>query len=1033
MSDQPEHDAPGRPRYWRSVVEQAGGFEVAAENDEFPDRELPSESSRREFFKFAGASLTLAGLTGCLDLKQPEETIVPYVEPPEQLVPGRPLYFSTSFERAGRGLGLIAESHEGRPTKIEGNPDHPSSGGATDIFAQAELLGLYDPDRSRTVIDRTTPGGVSSLSAFRDAIAGYARQARQRQGAGLHVLSGAVASPTLGRLLHQLSEELPQSAWHVWEPTATFAEEFGSQLAFKKAVRPVYRFDRTTTILVIDADVLGSSDFPPCYARQIMDGRRLTDRDRVFSSMSQLFAIECTPTLTGAKADHRLTVPADAAIAAAFGLARRLGVKITPPTSLAPEPSPKWLDRVARHLAAAGGDQQAVVVAGPHQPPVVHAITQLLNFQLNAVGHAVVYVEPPLTVPPDLLNEPDQTQGLRKLAAAMRSGTVETLLIVGGDPVYTAPAEFELARLLSRVPYSIHLGAYDDATSENCRWHVPQSHFLESWGDTRGHDGTASIIQPLIRPLFDSLTAIEVVGAILGDSQTGHELVRQTWSERLRGDFDRKWHDLLRAGVVPQSSSPPLDVSVTDRLDEQLQTAAAAAMRAAPVFLPADGQRSASQQNEVGSRTFDVIFRPDPTIGDGCYANNAWLQELPKPLHKLTWGTAALISPHDAAEMHLSDGSIIAIRHGHSTVELPVLQVPGHPQGSLTLSLGHGRRTGQVAAAAVGPDVGPLRNAQALWWAREVTVRPTGQLVPLATTQTHFRMEGADLVRNGTLQELQVAVRQPSSDAPSFVHPHGHASDKSLYPPWKYDGHAWAMSIDLTACTGCSACVIACQAENNIPVVGREEVLRHREMHWIRIDTYYEGSVDHPRRTLQQPVPCMHCENAPCEPVCPVAATVHSGTGLNQMVYNRCIGTRYCSNNCPYKVRRFNFLAYAETFHRDPLLELLPNPDVTVRSRGVMEKCTYCVQRIQKAVIETKRHRQSLTDGEIVTACQQVCPTQAIVFGDKNDPNSEVARLKKSYLNYGLLENLNTQPRTTYLAGVFNADEHMPGPAEATA
>jgi molybdopterin-containing oxidoreductase family iron-sulfur binding subunit len=566
------------------------------------------------------------------------------------------------------------------------------------------------------------------------------------------------------------------------------------------------------------------------------------------------------------------------------------------------------------------------------------------------------------------------------------------------------------------VPGAIHVSLYEDETSRLCRWHVPQSHFLEAWGDVRGHDGTIAITQPLIEPLYQSLSPIEVAGLLGGRSEGAYDLVRETYADRFGDAFESKWNEFLRVGVLPESAAEPVEVSSNDQKGE----AAAEPHRA--------DSPSRNELSDAGL-PLTLIFRPDPTLWDGRYANNGWLQELPKPLTKLTWGNAAILSPKDAKRLGAEDGDIVAIRKGAAVVELPVFAMPLQAEGCATLHLGHGRESaGNVAAGSVGKNVNPLRSSSSPWTTSAATLTATGRHIDLAGTQSHFSMEGDHLVRGGTLDEWRAEPEHPH-----FAHPHKHSRDVSLYPDWKYDGHAWGMSIDLTACTGCGVCVIACQAENNIPVVGRGEVLRKREMHWIRVDTYFEGSPDEPERTFQQPVPCMHCELAPCEPVCPVAATVHSGTGLNQMVYNRCIGTRYCSNNCPYKVRRFNFLAYSDRFHSDPVLKLLPNPDVTVRSRGVMEKCTYCVQRIERALIASKVEKRPLKDGDIVTACQQVCPTGAIRFGDINDKQSRLIELKTSPLTYALLEELNTRPRTTYLAEVQNVNEELKKKREQSA
>jgi molybdopterin-containing oxidoreductase family iron-sulfur binding subunit len=725
--------------------------------------------------------------------------------------------------------------------------------------------------------------------------------------------------------------------------------------------------------------------------------------------MNRLYAVDCTPTLTGAKADHRLATTPEGMWAVAAAVARRLGIDVGAEGS--EEPSADWVDAAVADLRRASGAGGAVVLAGPYQPAEVHALVHAINDRLGAAGKSVVYVEPLVPVPKGSEQDPGPNDSLRRLVSAAKNGEVETLVIVGGNPAYEVPPDVGFAEALAKVPNAVHLSLYEDETSRLCRWHVPGAHFLEAWGDARGHDGTATIVQPLIEPLYGSLSDLELVALLAGRTESAHDLVRETWRERLGEDVERGWHEFLRKGVLADTAAEPVAVTVADDVGRRA----------------VDGLRK-RRGSKGEAQGLSVAFRLAPTVWDGRYANNGWLQELPNPLTKLTWGNAALMSVADAAANGVEDGDVVAVRRGEAQVELPAYRVPGHPEGVVTLHLGYGRRgAGRVAAEAVGADVNPLRAAASPWFAAGTSVTKTGGKVSLAATQGHFRMEGKNLARGGTLAELQ-----EKPDEPGFVRDEKHGAalagrDTSLYPDWKYPDVAWGMAIDLTTCTGCQTCVVACQAENNIPVVGRAEVLRHRAMHWIRIDVYYEGPPESPTHVRQQPVPCMHCELAPCEPVCPVAATVHGGSGLNEMVYNRCIGTRYCSNNCPYKVRRFNFLAYSERFHTDPVLKLLPNPDVTVRSRGVMEKCNYCVQRIEEATIAAKREKRAVRDGEVVPACAQACPTTAIVFGDLNDKGSAASKLKASPLNYAMLEELNTRPRTTYLAEVRNPREGLGG------
>jgi molybdopterin-containing oxidoreductase family iron-sulfur binding subunit len=613
----------------------------------------------------------------------------------------------------------------------------------------------------------------------------------------------------------------------------------------------------------------------------------------------------------------------------------------------------------------------------------VHALAHAMNHALGNLGKTVVLIDPPEAEPVD------HAASLRELVEDMDAGRVSFLLVLGGNPVYDAPSDLRFGERLQKVGMRVHLSLYNDETSALCQWHVPQAHSLESWSDTRGHDGTAAIVQPLIAPLYGGKSAHELLAALQGKSQaSAYETVRDTWRSRATASgFERFWRRIVHDGVIPDTTSPERDA-----------TPVAGWERALTAAVPREGLR--------------VLFRADPTIHDGRFANNGWLQELPKPLTKLTWDNAALVAPATAERLSLSNGDVVEITLGAASVRVPVWLLPGQAADCVTLHLGHGRtRVGQVGAGT-GVDVYPLRTADAPWTASGAALRKTGDRHPLACTQDHHSMEGREPVR---VARFGAIAERQEEKLPS------------LYPDKPYEGHAWAMSIDLNACVGCGSCVLACQAENNIPVVGKDQVSRGREMHWIRVDRYFEGDLDNPA-TVHQPLPCMQCENAPCEVVCPVAATTHSSEGLNDMVYNRCVGTRYCSNNCPYKVRRFNFYQFSD-FSTESM-KLLRNPDVTVRSRGVMEKCTYCVQRINEARITSQKEDRKIADGEIQTACQQACPAQAIVFGDLNDPGSRVSRLKSDVRDYSLLHDLNTRPRTTYLTTLRNPNPDLEGPAE---
>jgi molybdopterin-containing oxidoreductase family iron-sulfur binding subunit len=974
---------PGKT-YWRSLEELAETEEFR----EFLHREFPRQASewadpvsRRQFLTLMGASLALAGLNACT--RQPDEKIVPYVRAPEQIVPGRPLFFATAMPLRGFAQGVLAESHMGRPTKIEGNPQHPASLGATDAFAQASVLTLYDPDRSQVVSER---GRISTWDAFLGALNRELEGQRASKGAGLRVLTETVTSPTLAHQLRALRDRFPLAAWHRYEPVARDATLAGARLAFGQDVETQYRLDRAEVILALDADILGCGAASLRYARDFAATRRVRARQ---ARMSRLYAVECTPSITGAMADHRLPLRAGRIEGFARAVARAVGVRAPSLSDTGPTHAEAgWIAAVVRDLTRHRGS--GIVVAGESQPPAVHALAHEMNDLLGNVGNTVIYTDPVEVHPVGHIDS------IRELARQMEAGRVEMLVIVGGNPAFTSPADVRFGECLSKVRFRVRLGLYDDETSAQCDWHIPEAHYLESWGDARAYDGTVTILQPLIAPLYNGKSSYELLAALLGQpGRSGYEIVRDYWKGRHRpGDFEQFWRTTLRDGVMAGTAFP-----------------------ARRVPLKAGATRQASGPPAATSQGMEINFRPDPTIFDGRFANNGWLQELPKPLTKLTWDNTAMISPAGAERLGLSDGDVVELRYEGRTVRAPVWITPGHADGSVTVHLGYGRtRAGRVGTGA-GFNAYALRTSGSPWFGSGLEIRKTGERVALATTQHHYSMEGRHLVRVGTQEEFR--------ESPDFARELGHDPPRTLtlYPPHRYEGYAWGMAIDLNACIGCNACVVACQAENNIPVVGKDQVSRGRAMQWLRIDRYYAGPPDNPE-TYHQPVLCMHCEDAPCEVVCPVAATVHSDEGLNEMVYNRCVGTRYCSNNCPYKVRRFNFLQYVDS--DTPSLKLLRNPDVTVRTRGVMEKCTYCVQRINTARIRAKKEDRKIRDGEIVTACQAVCPTEAIVFGDINDPSSRVARLKAGPLNYGLLAELNTRPRTTYLARLTNPNPEVP-------
>src|SRR5687767_6802499 len=1020
----------GGRQAWRSLEEVAG----TPEFHDYLHREFPANASewldpvgRRSFLKLMSASMALAGVTACT--VQPAELIVPYVRQPEEEIPGKPLFFATAITQGGVASGLLVESHEGRPTKIEGNPDHPASRGATDLYAQGSILTLYDPDRSQTVLQL---GEIRPWSSVIAAVRGGLSMQAATKGAGLRIITETVASPTLAAQMQQVLTLHPAAKWIQWEPVNRDNARAGARSAFGQYVEPLYDLTQADVILSLDADFLASDGaFNLHYMRQFASRRRVEEQA---DNLNRLYVVESNHTVTGGRADNRLPLKSSQieafarAVAAASGAA---GISGT-----APAGSEAFVDAVAKDLAAHRG--RAVVIAGDSMLPAVHAIAHAIN---NGIGAPVQYLPTPEIVPSE------QHAALRELVSEINAGQVQMLMIVGeSNPVLSAPADLDFAKAMQTVSLRIHSGLFFDETAALCQWHIPAAHFLEAWSDARTIDGTVSIVQPLIQPLYGGKSAHEVV-ATLSDrpERSGYDIVREYW----QGNAPKGAQGAQGARSAQSASSAqgagaqraPLAQSPAGGAPsaQSAQAGAPSAPAATEMFERSwrkwlhdgfiDGTASVAGATpvapDVATRVtasapvdgLEINFRRDPTIYDGRYANNGWLQELPKPVSKLTWDNAALIAPATAETNELHNGDVIAIQHEGRSLNVPVWIVPGHAKDSITVFVGYGRtRAGRIGNGA-GFNAYALRGSTNPYFGAATMTR-TGDHYDLVGTQDHWSIEGRNILRSATLDEFK--------KNPSFVKEMEHAKlDKriSLYPDVEYRGQQWGMAIDMNTCTGCTACVIACVAENNIPVVGKAQVKRNREMHWLRIDRYFAGNLDSPD-TYYQPMPCQQCENAPCEVVCPVAATVHSAEGLNDMVYNRCVGTRYCSNNCPWKVRRFNFLLFQDW--NTPQFKLQRNPDVTVRSRGIMEKCTYCVQRINAARIQAKREDRAIRDGEIVTACQAVCPTDAIVFGDINDPNSRVAKLKASPRNYLMLEDLNTRPRTSYLAAVKNPNPALP-------
>lgn len=994
------------PRYWRSLEELAETAEFRSYLErEFPHGapELVDAASRRTFMKLMGASLALAGVSGCTH--EAGEKIVPYVRAPEEIVPGKPLYYATALSRSGAPIGVLVESHMGRPTMVEGNEKHPDSLGAVDIFAQASMLTLYDPDRSQVVVRRG--GGIATWDQFLlEAIQALDAQHAQK-GRGIRLLTETVTSKSLGRQIRAFLKEFPEATWHQYEPTSRDSVRAGAQLAFGRDVATRYHVAKADVILALGSDFLAEG---PGHLRA---AREFASRRETLDAMNRLYVVEATPTLTGAMADHRLAAPAHRLVDLANFVARELEVEGAATVGTLSEAETRWARAVAGDLKKNRG--KALVIAGDEQPAFVHALAHALNQALEGVGKTVVYTDP-------IEEQPiNQAESIRALARDLDAGSVDVLLVLGGNPVYNAPADLDFADRIGKAKFSAHLGLYEDETGALCHWHLPETHELEAWGDVRASDGTATVQQPLIAPLYDGRSALEMLAGLLRDpSRSGYEIVRETWKDQAGDkDFETFWRTALHEGVIEGTSFSPVTVSLKGELAAQ-------------------GIPRAPQGDE-----FEILFRADPTIWDGRYANNGWLQELPKPLTKMTWDNVAQFAPAAAERLGLNNGDLVELRYKGRLVEAPVWISPGHAETSVTVTLGYGR----TKAGRVGTDAGfsayRLRTSDAPWIDAGLEVRKVGRTFPLANTELHRNVLSLNetgeaeaerhLVRVGTIEEYhaephfaQHLEHSPKPADSLYTEMPGSVDrldreEGATLPP-SGSGYAWGMAINLNACIGCGVCVVACQAENNIPVVGKAQVAHGREMQWIDIDRYYHGDLDSPE-IVHQPRTCMHCENAPCEVVCPVAATVHDDEGINNMVYNRCVGTRYCGNNCPYKVRHFNFFHYSK--NDSPSLVVLNNPDVTVRARGVMEKCTFCIQRVNAARSAAEIRGGRISDGEVVTACQSACPTRAIVFGDVNDPNSQVSKLKADPRNYGILTELNTRPRTTYLARLRNPNPEL--------
>jgi molybdopterin-containing oxidoreductase family iron-sulfur binding subunit len=936
---------------WSGIEELADDPAFQAWVDvEYPAAAAFAPTARREFLKLMGASFALAGLTGCE--KSPFVAALPYVNQPQNETTGVPRYYATAVTFDGYAQPVVATTYSGRPTKLDGNPDHPVTQGRSDIFMQAAVLALYDPDRAQEPTRHGEPVTWNEVAA---ALLDLREGWTSRQGEGLRVLVGPTTSPTLLRQLETLLKQFPQARLHAHEAVGDAARRSMTAVAYGQTLDMHYLPEQCDVIISFDDDWLGPGPDQVRNARAWSAARRrVTDQPGI-----QLHAAESIPSATGAVASSRFAADASRMPMLAQALANGLGVAGASEPALTPAER-KWIGSVARACRKSG--ERALVTSGPFGTAATARWAARINAALKSAGNALRFTAPAA--------EMADAGTLTDLVADMRAGKVESLVTVDANPAYTAPGSLGFAQALQQVRVSLHLGLQRDETGDLCEWQLPITHPLESWSDARAVDGTATIIQPVIIPFYDVRTIHQIVAMLLGQVDPAADRpVRETWQATFGADFDGRWRQSLHDGFVNDSAAPPREAEAN----------------------------SQEMPSEAVGGGLDVVFRPDPSIWDGQFANVGWLQELPKPLTTLTWGNIISISPALANRIGVTNGDHVEATIRDRSVTGPAWIAPGQADNTVALYLGYGRKRAGRVGNGLGYDAYDIRPADQPWLT-EGSLRRVGGTETLAVTQLHHRMDGFDFVR-------EVSLESPTLPKPE--------SQPSIYPEKAPGKTAWGMVIDLDSCIGCNACVMACTAENNVPVVGKAQVEVGREMHWLRIARYYTGEVEAPRSYFQ-PVPCMHCEDAPCEMGCPVHATTHSPEGVNQMVYNRCIGTRTCSSYCPYKVRRFNFLDYRSP--SDSPEQAVHNPEVTLRSRGVMEKCTYCTQRIEAAHVAADKQNRPLRDGDVVTACQSACPTKAIVFGNISDPNSEVARLRRDGRHYALLEELGTRPRTTYLA-----------------
>jgi len=999
-------------KYWRSLdeLENTPAFHEMLQR-EFPQQvsEWVDPVSRRGFMKLMGASLAMAGLAGCT--KQPDEPIFPYIKAPEDLILGKPTYFATAYPFPTGAVPLLVKSDAYRPIKLDGNPEHPYNRGTSDPLTQGSLLDLYDPDRSQHV---SFEGSNREWSAFLTEYRTKLSDAKSSGGAGLYFLSGTITSPTLAALWKQAQAVYPNAKLVQYDPVNRDSAYTAAKTAFGDYADAQYKLDAADVIVSLDADFL-SGIAHPGFHKLAADYSRRRKLDAGVA-MNRLYSVESTPTTTGMKAEHRLALRAGDIAGFASALAAAVGAGSAPSGNTWTPAQQKFLATLAKELKANAG--QSVVIPGEQQSPAVHLAAIAINQALGNVGKTVVYTDTVNPLPSI------QNDDLKALVADMHAGKVEWLIILNANPVYSTPADLGFEKALDHVKTVVHLGSHLDETGQIANWHVNGTHYLEAWSDARAYDGTVTILQPMIDPLYDGKSVHHFFQSMLDNPDTSaYEAVRSNWKQQLsaKGDFELNWRRALHDGWIPDTAFQPKSVTPKPSAPD---------VQAVTTALFHEGSADTS---------IEVIFRPDPSLYDGRFANNGWLQEVPKPVTNLSWDNAALMSRNTQAKLDVAEADIIEIELNGYKVRAPVLAVPGHADDCITLHLGFGRRKAGRVGSGAGFNAYAIRNSASPLFAAGAKVSKTGETFELAVTKSHYtdqrgHFAGGDGSGTHSLEANEAITRQIIRSAtleefkqnPNFAHEgegrEDPEKDTSLFASYRYDKNAWGMSIDMNSCVGCNACIVSCYAENNIAVVGKRQVKIGRNMQWLRIDTYFEGDLAAPRAHFQ-PMTCQHCENAPCEQVCPVGATVHTPEGLNTMVYNRCVGTRYCANNCPYKVRRFNFLLFSD--YETESLKLMRNPDVSVRSRGVMEKCSYCLQRITAARITADKENREVRDGEIVTACQQACPTGAIVFGNINDKSSRVAKLKAQQRDYSVLADLNTRPRTTYIAEVTNPNSEL--------